>query len=90
MHKLRFLHSMKTLKVTTESAYCWDYNASNHKVRYVYGINSMCENLERFLRTDDHIETVRFDVLDTPGVVLKKLKGFRRDGDKFVKENSAV
>ncbi|KAH7691358.1 hypothetical protein AAVH_40128, partial [Aphelenchoides avenae] len=85
--KLRFLlPNMKTLNVTMESAYCWDYNSTNRKARYVYGINSMCEKLERFLRTDDRIETVRFDVLDTPGVAVKKLKGFRRDGDKYVKK----
>ncbi|KAH7717409.1 hypothetical protein AAVH_15140 [Aphelenchoides avenae] len=87
MDKLRFLlPNMKTLNITMESAYCWDYNGANRRARYAYGINSMCEKLERFLRADDRIETVRFDVLDTPGVALKKLKGFRRDGDKFVKK----
>ncbi|KAH7713732.1 hypothetical protein AAVH_18916 [Aphelenchoides avenae] len=55
-------------------------------VRYAYGINSVCEKLEPFLCADDCIETVHFDVLDTPGVAVKKLKGFRRDGDKFVKK----
>ncbi|KAH7713731.1 hypothetical protein AAVH_18915 [Aphelenchoides avenae] len=87
MCKLRFLlPNTKTLNVTMECAYCWDYNSANRKVRYGYGINSVCEKLERFLRTDDRIETVHFDVLDTPGVALKKLKEFRRDGDKFVKK----
>ncbi|KAH7703354.1 hypothetical protein AAVH_29474 [Aphelenchoides avenae] len=91
MEKLRYLlPNMKTLNVTMESAYCWDYYAANRKVRYVYGINSMCEKLERFLRTNDRIETVRFDVLDTQGMALNKLKGFRplegREGDKFVKK----
>ncbi|KAH7706299.1 hypothetical protein AAVH_26477 [Aphelenchoides avenae] len=46
----------------------------------------MCEKMERFLRTDGSIESVHFDVLDTPGVPLKELNGFRRDSDKFVKK----
>ncbi|KAH7694170.1 hypothetical protein AAVH_38789 [Aphelenchoides avenae] len=87
MDKLRFnLPNMKTLKISMESAYCWDYNSANRRARYAYGINSICEKLEGFLRTDDRIETVRFDVLDTPEVALKKLKGFRREGDKYIKE----
>ncbi|KAH7703110.1 hypothetical protein AAVH_29725 [Aphelenchoides avenae] len=87
LDKLRFLlPNMTTLNITMESAYCWDYNSANRKVRYAYGINIMCEKLERFMRADDCVETIRFDVLDTPGVALKKLRGFRRDGDKYVKK----
>ncbi|KAH7709919.1 hypothetical protein AAVH_22817 [Aphelenchoides avenae] len=42
--------------------------------------------LESFLRTNDAMGQIRFDVLDRTGVAVKRLKGFHREADKFVKE----
>ncbi|KAH7710508.1 hypothetical protein AAVH_22212 [Aphelenchoides avenae] len=61
---------MPSLTIEIEDA--WFPHKSDRKERWIGDINGLCKLLENFLRTEDAMEQIRFDVLDRPGVAVKR------------------